>query len=136
MKALEEAIKTRFEGTAGLSTLGTLYFDRAPENTTFPLGVLVPGTSRVVEAFSTGYVQEFDYAFHLFSPDKDALQTLQEALHSAFDRCSMTVSGNRFMSCQRSMSITRVSVGMLHRTGELVYQSMSNYGIRVDRTFA
>jgi hypothetical protein len=136
MKALEEAIKTKFEGTAGLSTLGTLYFDRAPENTSFPLGVLVPSTSRVVEGFGSGYVQEYAYTFHLFSPDKDALQTLQEALHSAFDRCSMTVTGNRFMSCQRTMSLTRVDIGSLHRTGELVYQSMSNYGIRVDRTFA
>jgi len=136
MKALEEAIKTKFEAASTLDSLGTLYFDRAPENTDYPFAVLVPSVSRVVEGFGTGYVQEFSYAFQIFSTDKDALQTLQEALHAVFDRCSLTVTGERFMSCQRTMSLTRVDAGALHKTGELVYMAMSNYGIRVDRTFA
>jgi hypothetical protein len=135
MKVVDEAIKTLFDATTGLNAQ-PLYYRVRPEGAAPPYAIFFDGASALTEAFGKGYYEEMAYDIQCFHTDKDALGTMQELVHTTFDRASLTLSVGQFMSCQRINARMGVSDFHLYQTGELVYFSESRYLIRVNRTFA
>src|SRR4051812_8223716 len=97
--ALYPAIKTKFEATAGLSALGTLYEGLQPEAKAFPYATFFPIRGRGPSyAFGTKYSQTYSIQIDIFGTVDTTLATQQDALHTAFDRGSLTVSGATCLS--------------------------------------
>lgn len=135
MNSLETAIVSAFSATSGLSDFGGITYGVSDPEHAFPLASFYKISGRLSEGLDPNYNEEFRYQFSLFHTDKDALEGYQDALHDKFDRVPLTLTGNgRFTSCQRINDFVMPDAP-LPQGGQQVWHAVSEYRIRVDRTF-
>lgn len=102
MKALLDAIYSRFQGSSLDSALGgQLYLDEAPQHTLLPYAVFsLP--SGVTEFTFTETRERVLIQFDLYADSNAAVCDLYEELKALFDDCTLDVAGHLFLKMERA----------------------------------
>ncbi len=104
MKNLYDAIFVKYAASDVPNTLTKLYNTEADEDAEFPYAVLQV-VSGAADDFASGehYTENWLIQFNLFErgPNMTLLLTALAALVTAFDSCTLAVSGYQFLSCRR-----------------------------------
>lgn len=136
LTSLCPAIKTRAEAATGLSALGTLWFEEDPPLDAMPYFKFATyGLSKVNQAFGTKYFQDYQIQFDIYTTALTTAATYQDALHTSFDNCSMTLGSGKLLCSRRVMDVIRKATYMTDKDGKPVWQAVSRYVMQVDKTF-
>lgn len=140
MKALNEAIITKWNATAGLTALvSNLWVTTAPGGGNLPNVILLTtGDSRREKSFrdSSGqsYVEYFYRTFNVKANTESQAATIQDLIDSTFDQKSLTFTdGSLLLSIERMRGSEPVAAPGAWQTGEEVYVCSSSYTIKVNR---
>lgn len=110
MKALSEAIYTKTAGSALSTALGgRIYKGRAPDGTEYPYAVYLL-VSDVPDPTFTESLENVLIQWSLFSSASSSgeIEDLFTNLKTLFDDCSLTITGETLLWCQRANSTLMV----------------------------
>jgi hypothetical protein len=127
-------VKTRADGDATLfPALGAIYMGMAPPVAALPFWMFKKyRPSALDDAFGARYLEIHSIQFDIYATSMATLATYQDALHARFDRAAITMTAGTCIDCSREFSI--VNDTGTYKNGLPVFQSVSRYRVKIDRT--
>ena len=126
---IAKAITQKFNSEADLNNalLGSLYFQQAPQEATFPYGVFYFNgvTQDEIMGDANDSIQQVDIQFNLFSEKADGgaeLATLSELFNTAFNWQNVYVDGYHYLKMQRENILPLIYV-------DEIWQITMNYSL-------
>ncbi|HYF33823.1 MAG TPA: hypothetical protein VD994_00925 [Prosthecobacter sp.] len=94
--ALFDAIKTKFEATAALTTgiTGGIFYQEVAAGTATPYMVVSTLPSELVDAYSNAISGDLKVQFAVFGEGARVVAVLMESVLAAYDNTTLTLTGN------------------------------------------
>jgi hypothetical protein len=134
VKALIEAIVTKFNATSALDAIDGPWVVRAPKDKSLPYCVFMTITGqKPVEMFGSTYLEPVPIRFKIIGVDAPTLAGYQDSLHTAFDRYSLLTGSDKILTMNRDGQWLDTFFDA-DENGEEVFQAISDYECVVQRT--
>lgn len=134
MSPLLAAIISKWQESTAITASGP-WLDVADDAATYPYGIItLLGPGRHEPFYEGTYDEVVNIRFTVFDDNAADVGTIQDALHTRFDKTKLTLSAGRNYHSLRTGQMRRYA-GVNEKTGAKVYQAISDYQFKVRKSY-
>lgn len=132
MSPLIAAIISKWQETTAITSSGP-WLDVAADNASYPYGIITITGGGHEPFYDSTYDEIVNIRFTVFDDDAADVGTIQDAIHTRFDKTKLTLSSGRNYHSLRTGQMRRFAG--VAKDGTKIYQATSDYQFKVRKSY-